>query len=69
MSDEEVWRRRGERERRARQAAEPLLERTTLGPYQANQELRCVADHFAGLVPALTPEQRELSRAAQGAAA
>lgn len=73
MTDEPVWRRRVERERRARKEAEQLLERKSLELYQANDELRRIAGRLEDLVAARTAEleavRGELGRTDTGAAA
>jgi len=56
VTDELVWRRRVERERRARKEAEQLLERKSLELYQANEELRRIAGRLEDLVAARTAE-------------
>jgi signal transduction histidine kinase/DNA-binding response OmpR family regulator len=59
MSDVERLHRRLERERRARKEAEALLEQKSRELYQANQELRQLADHLEELVAARTVELAE----------
>ncbi len=56
MSEVELLQRRLDRERRARKEAEALLERKSLELYQANQELRQLAEHLEELVAARTAE-------------
>jgi signal transduction histidine kinase len=50
MPDDELWQRRLARERQARKQAEALLEQKSGELYQANQELRQLANHLEELV-------------------
>jgi signal transduction histidine kinase/DNA-binding response OmpR family regulator len=56
MDEIELWKRRLERERQARKAAEALLEHKSLELYQTNQELRQLANHLEELVTERTAE-------------
>ena len=58
VDDEEKWRRRLERERRAREAAEHLLEEKSFELYGANQELRVLATHLESEVDKRTADLR-----------
>ena len=56
--DEETWRRRLDRERKAREAAEHLLEEKSFELYSANQELRALAAHLESEVDKRTADLR-----------
>ncbi len=59
MDEVELLKGRLDRERRARKEAEALLEHKSLELYQANQELRQLAEHLEELVAARTAELAE----------
>jgi two-component system, sensor histidine kinase and response regulator len=59
MNEVELLKGRLEREKRARKEAEALLEQKSLELYQANQELRQLAEHLEELVAARTAELAE----------
>src|SRR5919109_989471 len=59
MNEVELLKGRLDRERRARKEAEALLEQKSLELYQANQELRQLAEHLEELVAARTAELAE----------
>jgi hypothetical protein len=59
MNEVELLKGRLDREKRARKEAEALLEQKSLELYQANQELRQLAEHLEDLVAERTAELAE----------